>query len=134
MIDNLQLDCIVHEDHEYTNNVTEFPVEQGFNISDHVIHYPEKVTLEGIVTNTPIAFGAPNKNRKIEALKSLLATAGYDAPDATVTGNNLAKAVDIVTGLRPYLTMLLVHLTIPQDSHSANALHFTAEFRRLIVV
>jgi len=50
----LELDATIHESHEYTNTITEFPVEKGFNISDHIIRIPEKLTMEGFITNTPI--------------------------------------------------------------------------------
>lgn len=64
----LELDATIHESHEYTNTVTEFPVEKGFRISDHIIRQPEKLVMEGFVTNSPIP-------RSTDLLKTKGATA-----------------------------------------------------------
>ena len=42
------------ESHNATNEVTEFPVEEGANISDHVRPGLKTVSLEVLITNTPI--------------------------------------------------------------------------------
>ena len=50
----LVLDATITESQSFRNEVTEFPVESGSKISDHVIQSPEEITIEGYVTNTPI--------------------------------------------------------------------------------
>jgi hypothetical protein len=145
-IDTIELDCVLHESHTYKNTITDFPVERGYNISDHIIRSPEQVTLEGIISNTPVnkdsvytgngddANPSPVGDRRLAALESLLIVAGYDTPEQQPDSViNLAKIVDIVTGLRVYHSMVLMTLDIPRDAASANILRFTAEFKRITI-
>ena len=54
-IDNIVLDATLSENHDYTNKVTSFPVETGADITDHIVQEPERLTIEGFVTNTPVS-------------------------------------------------------------------------------
>ncbi|HXK18352.1 MAG TPA: hypothetical protein VNG33_11145 [Polyangiaceae bacterium] len=53
-IDRIWIDCSVRESHGMSAQCTQFPVEDGPNVSDHVRTAPETLHLEGIVTNTPL--------------------------------------------------------------------------------
>jgi hypothetical protein len=145
----LELDVTVHETHEYTNTVTEFPVEKGFNISDHIIRQPEKLIMEGFVTNTPVPrsvnlgtlLGAyvSTQNRVETALEVLLNLAGL--PPSTKNTADIAtaalypKVIDIVeTGLRQYKNMVITRITIPRDVNTGETLRFTCELRHIITV
>lgn len=48
-----QFDATTSEDPTDAVTITDHPVEQGANIVDHARDEPERITLEGIVTNTP---------------------------------------------------------------------------------
>jgi len=47
-------DCTIQEGHDQGGSATQFPVEEGSKISDHIDLEPKKITLEGFVSNTPI--------------------------------------------------------------------------------
>lgn len=51
----LELDAILSEAPEYVATPTKNPIETGANVTDHVSLEPEKLTIEGIVSNTPIS-------------------------------------------------------------------------------
>jgi|GEM_PF-1572224 hypothetical protein len=53
-IDTIMLDAVLEEHHDITNQVTEFPVEDGYNISDHVIPKPMELRLQATITNSPM--------------------------------------------------------------------------------
>ena len=144
----LELDATVHETHDYTNTLTEFPVEKGFNISDHVIRIPEKLTMEGFITNTPVPLSSNLKplkgedaqvNRVESALEILLDLAGLPPAskntDDVTTNALFPKVIDIVeTGLRQYKNMVITHITIPRDKDTGETLRFTCEMRHVITV
>jgi len=67
-IDGIWIDCSVRESHGMTAQCTQFPVEDGPNISDHVRTQPETLHIEGIVTNTPIE--APKSHAGSDVLMS----------------------------------------------------------------
>lgn len=54
-IGNIFLDCHIRESHQLRSRVTDNPVEDGSTISDHIIPEPREVTIEGIVTNSPLS-------------------------------------------------------------------------------
>jgi hypothetical protein len=143
-VDILELDAAIHETHEYTNTITDFPVEKGFSISDHVFKTPEKLTMEGFVTNTPVPFSVNNLsvlldfgNRVNSAFEKLMDLAGYDPSGQDVIVLNKIKLpvmLRIVTGLRVYTNMMITHLSFPRDISTGESLRFTCELRRVIVV
>lgn len=50
---NMQVDAFVREQHSLENTVTEYAVERGSNVSDHVRPNPIKLSLEGVISNAP---------------------------------------------------------------------------------
>src|SRR5581483_4542634 len=51
---DLHFDAVTNEQTEHTATATEHPVEQGANVSDHVRDQLDRVTLEVVVSNTPV--------------------------------------------------------------------------------
>jgi len=49
-------DAVKSEDHSLSATVTEHPIEDGSVISDHVIHQPDTLSIEGLVANSPINY------------------------------------------------------------------------------
>lgn len=49
-----QFDIVVSENLVYSSTITEFPVESGANISDHVRPNLDTLTLDVMVSNTPL--------------------------------------------------------------------------------
>jgi hypothetical protein len=54
MAHELFFDVISLENHDLVSTVTEHPVETGSNISDHTLPEPQRFTLEGYISDTPI--------------------------------------------------------------------------------
>lgn len=145
-IGELVLDATLSDSHSYVNEVTQHPIETGANISDHIKLNPDQVTIEGFVTNSPVAFiqftsfglvrresdgqlraknlsGTTQGGRVKSAYITLLELSGrqIDGP------NKEPKIIDVVTGLRIYRNMAITDLSIPRDSaNSKNQLRFRA--------
>lgn len=56
----ITFDVILSEEHERGAIVTDHPVEQGINVADHVRPLPDRLTLEGFTSNSPI--DSPDSN------------------------------------------------------------------------
>lgn len=142
-IGELELDATLNETHDYANDVTSFPVESGAEISDHIKREPERITIEGFVTDTPVKFlggqlgqnlDVTDRNRVKDSFETLMAIAGYDYPDqvdSRTATPNTAQIIDVVTGLRVYSNMVMTRLSIPRNNRTGKALRFTAEFTRI---
>lgn len=146
-IGDFQIEVTVNEQHNYRNEVTDYPVENGMNISDFIRQRPERMTIEGIISRTPLfinvgfetAITGSGFNRTQNALETLLDIAGYRLPKQVgqtiiVERAGTPKIVDIVSLLRIYVNMVCVTLTIPYNQANGDALRFTAEFKHIAMV
>ena len=50
----IQIDASIKEDHSRESPATEFPIESGPNISDHIILKPFKLSLTGVISDSPL--------------------------------------------------------------------------------
>jgi hypothetical protein len=143
-INFFEFDVTINESHEMTNMITDFPVEEGYSISDHVLRIPERSTLQGFITNSPIPRSRgtllnlfDKSNRVNAALESILQIAGFDSAGKITSEvskfKRVPQVITVVTGLRSYANMVITNVVIPRDKDTGDALIFTIEMRRLIV-
>lgn len=138
-IGSLELDASVSEIHSSKADVTEFPVEDGSIITDHINKRPDVVQIEGYVSNTPIKaftdfFGAaPLKSlsNSLAGISNDLAKTGYDRLLEIVEGNEL---ITIVTTLRTYQNMALESFSVNRSASDGDVLHFTAVAREINLI
>lgn len=125
-INGYAIDAALSEDHDHEAEVTEFPVEQGGNVTDHVRIKPIVVQIKGCVSNTPIGEVARLRTSVSlepaeEALAFLQAT--FEA----------AKEIRIETSIKTYDNMIMESLSLPQSSDTGESLMFSASFRQVII-
>jgi hypothetical protein len=144
-IDEIELDCAISESHVGEVDITEHPVEEGFNVSDHSRPKPDALTLEGIVSNTP--FNQSQRTRVIKVLGDTKfqsnsqadrsqGTPGYAEAAYTKLRKlrDTGKIISVVTQIRTYSNMVMTSLAIPRDGKTGDALRFTASFKQIRVV
>ena len=129
LIDGYPIDCAITEDHTVDNEVTEHPVEKGADITDHVRARPVVVTLEGVVSDTPIGAiagqrGARDDNGRLENSPS------DDARAWLLDIRNRREPVSIETSLGGYTDMLLESLSFPRSAQDGDSLYFRVTFRQ----
>ena len=151
-IGELQLDAVLSEQHEYENEVSQFPLEEGADITDHVKLYPETIIIDGFITNSPIRVlyedvsevikrkpgeaevrreTRTNAINNVELAQDIL----LKISGRQIQGNNTTpEIVDIVTGLRVYTGMVMTSLSIPRNARTGQAIQFTARFTRIVTV
>jgi hypothetical protein len=111
-------DACMDENYGATAELTEFPVESGATISDHVYNKPDRVTLHGIVSNYPL-FGKIDDTRASRAYNLL-------------NGLKADKVlVDVVGGLTSYEQMAIVSVAAPRSVQNGNALDITLELKQV---
>lgn len=124
--DDLVIDCLISDNHNYDAEVTDFPVESGSTISDNIRNKPLVVTMECIVTNSPIGqavnFREPGSVPADTAYAAMLKIRDKRQP------------VTIRTSLSTFRNMALQNLTIPRESGRGDELRFTATFKQIEIV
>lgn len=135
-IDDIELDVAIREEHTYINDVTEYPIEDGSLISDHIRQQPVTLTIEGMTSNTPVGYAAgklgayflgESSDRVYIMFSKLLALSGYDLPKQPGEKVSVYSPVmfDVVTGLRTYTNMVIKSITFPVASpYGRNALNY----------
>jgi len=116
----LEADLTISESHQRGADVTTHPVESGATISDHVILQPERLSLEGFVTDTPAAVFAANQGRTQDAFDTL--------EELWREGDT----VTIVTGRKTYENMVIVDLQLPRERPTS--MNFSMELQHITVV
>ncbi|MEM0173063.1 MAG: hypothetical protein QXI16_00990 [Sulfolobaceae archaeon] len=114
------LDATISETHEYTSRATQFPVENGTMISDHIINEPVRLAITGIVSDSPVRYFS-FFNRSTDAYNRL------------VRIHELKERITVVTGIKVYNNMILTSLTVPRDNSTGQALNFVMEFQQIII-
>jgi hypothetical protein len=136
-INDFAIDAALREEHSFESEVTQFPVEDGADITDHVRTLPKVVTIEGVVSDTPLGKAAVARagvNALIEDGLIEPTTASADALAALTEIHEAREPVTITTSLRLYENMVMESLTIPRDAETGAALRFTATFRQIVIV
>ncbi len=125
-IDGFELDVAVSEEHGFESDVTSYPIEDGSNTTDHVHNSPLTVTIEGVVSDTPIG-----------AIRDTRAGTTLPSDDALAHLKRIREArepVTIETSLGVYDNMVMTALTVPRDARTGHALRFTAAFTQVTIV
>ena len=127
----VDLDCSISETHQGDMEVTEHPVESGTNIIDHVRRKPEQLTIEGLVTDTPIR---QEDRDAIGSMEKGSVTRARDAFYSLRALRDSRQTVTVVTAVKTYTNMILVSLVFPRDVTTAEACRFIAQFKEIQTV
>lgn len=136
------VDTAETEQHDLSSTITDHPVEEGVDITDHQRPNPDTVTLNCIVSNTPLsniqkaraeALGLASPTKQEEAKRGFTGVA-EQAYAQLKQIRDQGLLVTVTTGLRRYESMALEHLTVPRDSKTYDAIKFTATFKFIRVV
>ena len=126
------IDASIRESHTFASELTAHPVEEGADVTDHVRTLPITLTIDGIVSDTPIGAAAVQR-----ANESPLGGEFLPSRDALayLRGVRLQREpVTVETSLSTYENMVLTSLQVPQDARTGDSLRFTASFQQIEIV
>lgn len=141
-------DVVETENHQMNSEATQYEIEDGSNVSDHVIKRGKLLTIEGIISDDPITvLDTSILERTVTSLtpSALRSKVGYGL--SGVFGKPSKEAFDqferiydnkipvtIVTGLKEYTNMIMEDFSAPRDSKTVRSLRFNATFRQVTIV
>ena len=114
----LRFHTVVSETHQAVSEITKFPVQSGFEISNNVIRKNRMLTIEGIITNTQLASSrtlynyseTDNSKAVFEALESLV---------------NTGTPCEVVTNLGRYNPVVFNKFSTKQAAGLVDSMHFS---------
>ncbi len=144
IIDTLVLDAAVKEEHTSENDVTENPVERGSATTDHIRPKPEELTIEGVVSNTPLNSFQTNRAVTYEGVTfTSNATTNIargmpgnaEAAYAKLLDlRNKGNLITVVTALRTYDNMAVLSVKVPRDKDTGDILKFEIKLKQVRIV
>lgn len=126
----------VRETHNDTLQITDHPVEQGVQISDHAFMLPAEVVIEAMWSDSP-ASGIGSGIASGAAYSS--AFTGNSPGQVTDLYRKLLELqgkrelFDVYTGKRVYRDMLLRVMSVQTDQHNEHVLKLTATCRQVVI-
>jgi len=116
----IRFHSVIFEDHEVKNDITKFPVQSGFDISNHSIKRNRKVSLNAIITDTQMLLSS----QFFEYSATSNSKAVYD-----VLKQLVRKAIPciVVTNLTEYDPVLFTHFKTKQEAGMTDAINFTIQ-------
>lgn len=102
-----------------TTSVTEYPVEEGYNITDHAKNDPLTIEVKGYVSDS--AFG-PGNNRDVET---------YNLLDSNK--RNLVLCSILSDGVL-YENLIITSLSIPRTVDTGEGTEFNVSLKQIVVV
>lgn len=130
---SIDLDVMSDEVHEWSNDVTENPVELGAPVADHMQAKADKLTITGMITNAPIdpIVAAQFPGSIDGGLYSARLQTHFDWLKELV---NLRETLIVYTRYKVYTDMALVSCNISRSTGLGEALPFTLQFIHIRLV
>lgn len=120
MIGALQLDALISEQTSLANGVTQYAVEEGAPVSDHISTEAEKLTIEGVVTGASVSlFGVYGRSKMIEAKEALRVI------------NEQRQPITVVTGLDVYPEFAMESCDISRNADDGEKLHISISLTKI---
>lgn len=119
------IDVRVSENHTFKSRTTDYPVEDGSVLADHVIVDPFVIGMTGVISNTPLP-----------RLGNEISTTGIGerrsdvAYEALVKANRQKSNVIYDSTLATY-SGILTDLSVTKDSNTGEAISFSATFKEI---
>lgn len=128
----ITFDATVSSTHSGDAEITDHPVEEGSDITDHIRRNPERLELNASVTDTPV--------KLLPALRAGPAVSGgslnkrsKEAWDALVQLKDEGALVNVATKLRDYENMAITNLAVTQDKDTSNVINARISLRQIII-
>lgn len=137
----LTFDASIEEQHSKAATLTDHPIEDGSDVTDHVRQQPDSIRMVGEISNHPLSRiltvnTGPDGSQRFGVINT-----GDDPRDrVTVAWTQLiylienAIPVTIVTTLWTYEDMVITSIDVPRNAKLGNTLHFTALLRHISFV
>jgi hypothetical protein len=131
--DDISFDCVVKESHTSEIEVTDNPVETGVVVSDHAYKRPDRLEIEGEVSDVWLHGFDPQTGLAIpDRFYSSKASRSASAWDILTGLQASMNPISVQTGLKLYANMMILSLSCDQDKLTAGTLSFRATLREVI--
>ncbi len=127
-IGGISVDATISDDVSYRADITEYPVEEGSEISDNIILKPYRLIMRGLISDNPLFLANTHENIHYNDYSNSRVKNAYETLlDLFFT----KEPFDVVTGLDIYQNVFFVAFDINRDADTGEALSFSAKFKQI---
>lgn len=135
-IGEIVVDAFVHETYAFSSEISEHPIESGSRIVDHVHNKPICLSLEGIISNTPMTLvglaAFDSVSRSVQGEHNDFALAAFEKIEALFKKR---EPLSIATSLKTYDRMVLETLSVERGGgFYSDTLHFSCTAKQILLV
>lgn len=124
-IDGFIIDATPLEDHQFETEVTDHPVEEGADISDHARIKPFLLTLDCVVSNTPLAAVFPFRSSDLPS---------DDCYAHLQQARKEKRLLKVETSLDIFENMEITRLSIARKADDGFGIRFQISFKQIEIV
>jgi len=133
LIDDIPVDVLLNETPIYSSDITKHKVEAGLDVTDNRNRRPVGLILECIFTDPDFSLG--NVVGSLLSGENPLAQQTWQEKKGALEALDLAnKAIDVVTPLDTYESMMITSIQPTVDVSKSRAFFFKIEFEEIRVV
>jgi hypothetical protein len=131
----LQVDAFIRESHAFSNDISEHPIESGGAIVDHIHNKAVSLSLDGIISNTPMSLlgltAIDSANRFLSKESNNFAEMAFKKIEELFLKR---EPIVIATSLKTYANMVLEGLSIERGGGLYDSLMFTCTAKQIQIV
>jgi len=130
------IDAFLVETYNFANRLTNLTVEEGDNISDHVVEEPDTIDIEAFIGQTKFETNSETPDTDLSKVeipdnpKSRIQQAYHEL----LRMKRERQPVDVVTGLDTFTDMIITSLNISRDVETGSDLPFSMSFQKIKTV
>lgn len=133
MIGQYVIDAVLTESHDLEADVSEFPIEDGSTLTDHVRVKNKRYRMQGVVSDTPINDGF--RTVENDGTELVLETSFAEQARVALEALLLARQpLRVVTAKCTYDSMVMDGLSFSDGAENGDALMFDASFVQIKIV
>lgn len=126
--DSVQLDASIDETHSAESEITDYPVEEGSNVSDNARSKPARLTIKGVVTGTPMDITA------IALPPSVKASRGTDAWETLNQWRFQGERLRVTTTLKTYRSMVIQSISVNRNAKNSDGVEMDISMQEIFTV
>ena len=152
----ISFDASIKEVHKRSSPATKFEIEDGTTISDNIIMKPFDLTIDGMISDTPLSGASALASEALTTAVSIVApplgivaaaagaslvsaVQGSQTPSQSAYENILSlqeskEPFDVQTSLKTYEDMWINELEVNRDAQTGNVLSIRLSLSQLIIV
>lgn len=122
-IGGVEVDVLVEQEYTKVADAPEHPVENGFKVSDHVIHKPAEISMLIAIGVSPVTWNRLGNgfNRPQDILSKI------------ETLMDKAEPIKVITNFRVYDNVVITKMSAPQRIEDGQGIKIALDLKRIVL-